>query len=135
MPKLGFLYESIPPGYPVHKFVARIEYLKNWPGYWRPSCCCSPQEDTVQDFKKSLQKEFCFRWRRFAKVKVAFLAFSPRLPRTERQYSFMVDQGCQCGKFRIFYVALRAPNVFVLLKLSLRSYLETSCASQTSFLF
>jgi hypothetical protein len=41
----------------------------------------------------------------------------------------------RCGKFRIFYVALRAPNVFVLLKLSLRSYLETSCASQTSFLF
>jgi hypothetical protein len=40
-----------------------------------------------------------------------------------------------CGKFRIFYVAPRAPNVFVLLKLSLRSYLETSCASQTSFLF
>jgi hypothetical protein len=41
----------------------------------------------------------------------------------------------RCGKFRIFYVAPRAPNVFVLLKLSLRSYLEMSCASQTSFLF
>jgi hypothetical protein len=33
--------------------------------------------------------------------------------------------------FVSFYVALRAPNVFILLKLSLRSYLETSCASQT----
>jgi hypothetical protein len=40
-----------------------------------------------------------------------------------------------CGKFCSFYVALNAPNVFVLLKLSLRSYLETSCTSQTSFLF
>jgi hypothetical protein len=37
--------------------------------------------------------------------------------------------------FVSFYVALCAPNVFVLLKLPLRSYLETSCATQTSFLF
>jgi hypothetical protein len=37
--------------------------------------------------------------------------------------------------FVSFYVALCAPNVFVLLKLSLRSYLETSCVPQTSFLF
>jgi hypothetical protein len=37
--------------------------------------------------------------------------------------------------FAILCVALRAPNGFVLLKLSLRSYLETNCASQTWFLF